>query len=293
MRIQGDAGRATGGSRLRVTLVHNPGAGDEEHSAESLRATLAEAGHDVRYVSSADGWEAALAEPADLVAVAGGDGTVCDAALALAGGDVPLTLLPLGSANNIARTLGLDGRDPAALARAWSSAPRRPLDLGELRAGDGAPARFVESAGGGVFADLLLRDRALEADPDGEEKRRHGRRLLREAVAEAQPRRWGLRLDGRDLSGDYLAVEAMNIREIGPNVALAPGADPGDGALDLVLVGPEHGDLRAPPVHRGRRLALRFPDGCPLHVDDEPWAPPGAGEAEIVAVPAALTVVRP
>ncbi len=43
-------------------------------------------------------------------------------------------------------------------------------------------------------------------------------------------------LDGRDLTGDYVLLEAMNIRSIGPNLRLAPDADPGDGLLDIVLV---------------------------------------------------------
>ena len=62
---------------MRVTLIHNPGAGEEEGSGETLLHRIAAAGHDVRHASIRDdAWEDALDEPADLVAVAGGDGTV-------------------------------------------------------------------------------------------------------------------------------------------------------------------------------------------------------------------------
>ncbi|HSJ72842.1 MAG TPA: diacylglycerol kinase family protein [Miltoncostaeaceae bacterium] len=286
---------------MRVTLMHNPGAGKGEHSRGWLESLLAEAGHVVRYQSTKDAsWRAALADPADLVVVAGGDGTVAMVLVELAGRGTPAAIVPLGSANNIARTLGVADADPARLARAWGGADRRPVDIGAISSPWGEAA-FVESFGGGIFADVLLRAEAHPADPDGEEKQQHGEDLLAAAIREAQAQRWTLDLDGDDVSGDFIAVEAMNIREIGPHLPLAGRADPGDGLIDLVLVDAEHRDvvrslleMSEPerrsatallPVRRGRRLEARFPAGCALHVDDDPWPPPasshGGGEARL------------
>jgi diacylglycerol kinase family enzyme len=63
---------------LRVTLIHNPTAGDDKQpSRGQLKALIREAGHDVRYQSVREkGWSRVLEKKADLVAVAGGDGTV-------------------------------------------------------------------------------------------------------------------------------------------------------------------------------------------------------------------------
>ena len=63
---------------MRVTLIHNPGAGRQgAGEAAILRRLLEESGCDVRYQSPSEpGWKRALAKPADLVVVAGGDGTV-------------------------------------------------------------------------------------------------------------------------------------------------------------------------------------------------------------------------
>lgn len=272
---------------MRVTLMHNPTAGDERHSPEWLVSLLADAGHDVLYQSTKnDGWTAALARPAELVVAAGGDGTVQKVFKELPGRGCPATLLPLGSANNVARTLGVADDDPAWLARRWRDGIRRPYDIGRLSSGSGE-ARFVESAGGGLFGELLVRADAGGGDLAGENKHGSGLELLRTLIGGAETRRWGLSLDGVELSGDFLAVEVMNIREIGPNLPLAPEAEPGDGLLDLVVIGPEHRALladivearlqdraapaRALPVRRGRRLRIRFPPGCPLHVDDEIW----------------------
>jgi diacylglycerol kinase (ATP) len=45
-----------------------------------------------------------------------------------------------------------------------------------------------------------------------------------------------VRLDGQDVSGDYILLEALNIRYIGPNLDLVPRADNNDGFLDVVFV---------------------------------------------------------
>jgi len=269
-----------------VTLIHNPGAGGEEDSGEGLVARIVAAGHDLRRVSiHDDGWEAALGAPADVVAVAGGDGTIAPVVVALRDRGVPVALIPEGSANNVARALGVGDAPPAP--EAWARAARRRLDVARAVAG-GRERCFVESAGGGVLAEVLHRAAADPRDPGGAGSLHQGRHLLRRAAAEAPAAGWGVAVDGRDLSGAYVVVEAMNIRQSGPRLALAPAADPGDGLLDVVLVPPggraalaalAGGEAPVPPAAvRGRRIALRVPPGVPLHLDDEPWNPPRDGD---------------
>jgi diacylglycerol kinase (ATP) len=268
-----------------VTLIHNPSAGDERHSRESLVAILVEAGHEVAYASSKEqGWKDMLRADTDLVVAAGGDGTVRKVFKELAGLGTPVTLFPVGSANNIARTLGFEHDDAAWLVRGWEKAARRPYDLGRLESSSGQE-RFVESIGAGIFAEVLARAKRRDDDVDGDEKVELGLRLLRGVVEEAPARRFEVVLDGVDVSADLLAIEAMNVRETGPNVPLAPNADPGDGLLDLVVIGEadreelvayldarlEERSQDAPrlDVRRGQRLSLRPPEDCPLRVDDE------------------------
>jgi diacylglycerol kinase (ATP) len=266
---------------LRVTLLHNPTAGDEEHSGGRLAAVIAAAGHDVVERSMKADWEAALRKPAELVVAAGGDGTVRKVFRALAGSSVVATLLPIGSANNIARSLGFEkDDDPAQLVARWPRWERRRFDIGAF-----GEAHFVESAGGGIFADVLARAEETDDDPGGEEKVELGLRLLRAAVEEAPALGWRVVVDGEDRSGELLALNAMNVQEAGPNMPLAPTADPGDGLLDIVFVRPEHlapladyaerrlaGEDPEPPaleVRRGHRLELVPPSGARLHVDDD------------------------
>lgn len=296
---------------MRVTLIHNAGAGAEDHAAAALEETVASAGHRVRYQDANDpGWRRAFEWPTDLVVAAGGDGTVHDVFIGLAGRDIPGAVLPLGSANNIARALGLDGVDAGELARAWHDCPRRPYDVGTLGTDAAPPVSFVESVGGGLFAQAIADGEAEEDPRTGDDKRRRGLELLARAIEREPARGWVLDLDGVDLSGSYIAVEAVNLREIGPNLPLAPDADPGDGLLDVVVAGADDRralgawiDARlrgrtapAPSLTRARGsvLGLRRPRDCPMHVDDEPAsAPPDDAEATVRMGPQRLPVLVP
>ena len=270
---------------MRVIVLHNPTAGDAEHRPQAIVSALEEAGHDVEWQSTKeDDWEAALDRGAELLVVAGGDGTVQKVFRRLAGKDVPVTLLPVGSANNVARALGFDDDDPGRLLQGWPTARRVACDVGAISSGQTRRC-FVESAGGGVFADAL--GRAEEADEDlaADEKIEQGLRLLGESLAAARPAPWELSIDGDDLSGELVGLEVLNVGALGPRITLAPEADPADALLDLVQIRNEdaaalaaHFDARregrspelpAFDVRRAREIVFRPPSGTPLHYDDD------------------------
>ena len=60
--------------------------------------------------------------------------------------------------------------------------------------------------------------------------------LVRQLLEDSRPARWGVQIDGSDHSGDYLAVEVLNIRFVGPSIPLAAHANSGDGQLDVALL---------------------------------------------------------
>jgi diacylglycerol kinase (ATP) len=233
--------------------------------------------------------------PIDLVVAAGGDGTVTKLARRLVGRGVPLAILPLGTSNNIATALGVPA-DARQVIAGLPTAARRPLDVPTARAPWGA-VRFVEAAGLGVFA-AVLRDayRARHLAPDDDQSTddvEAGGRRFQRMLARRRPRRIEIVADGRDLSGHYLLVEVMNISQIGARARLAPHADPGDGMLDLVLVGAherdslgaylaalaegEAADVQLPTVRaRHIRCGWRIGSG---HLDDKLWPPSTATDA--------------
>jgi diacylglycerol kinase family enzyme len=269
-----------------VTLVHNPGSGDEAVALDGILALLDGAGYRVHDVPSDGPWEDALTEPADLVVALGGDGTIGQVLTWLVGHETPVGILPSGTANNIARTLGIRG-DAETIIADWATAPIRSFDVWQVR--DAArTVRFVEGFGGGFVGRLMERGRAAEKPSlilGGSLDR--GRHLLSEAVAAEPPTDWRIVVDGVDRSGRYIGVEAMSIRSVGPNATFAPAADPGDGLIDLVLVDAERReplldgiaamstDMRAdwPTLASivGREVRLTPPSGVSLHVDDSPF----------------------
>jgi diacylglycerol kinase (ATP) len=270
---------------LRVTVLHNPTAGDAEHRPEAIVSALEEGGHDVEWQSTKeDDWEAALGAEAELFVIAGGDGTVQKVLRRLSGSDVPVTLLPVGSANNVARSLGFEDDDPGRLVRGWPTARILACDIGAIQFGE-SECRFVEAAGGGVFADVLVRAGNADHDLASQEKIEQGLRLLQESIAASRPAPWALSIDVSDLSTELIGVEVMNVRDVGPRVPLAPEADPGDRMLDVVLIRGRHAAALAAYVDarlerrspepltlqtvRAREIAFRPPPGTPLHWDDE------------------------
>ena len=77
--------------------------------------------------------EKAVADGCDVVFVCGGDGTVMAAVTAMAGGDVPLAILPAGTGNLLARNLDLPINDEAACLRIGIGDRTRAIDVARSR----------------------------------------------------------------------------------------------------------------------------------------------------------------
>jgi diacylglycerol kinase family enzyme len=92
---------------MKIALFHNPSAGSAVLNASKLMRLFENKGYDVRYRSTKEnGWEKVFTEPFDRIVIAGGDGTVSRLAPWLATRETPYCILPLGTANNCARSLG-------------------------------------------------------------------------------------------------------------------------------------------------------------------------------------------
>jgi diacylglycerol kinase (ATP) len=275
---------------VRVTLIHNPGAGKQENTPKALLKLLRRAGHKPRYQSAKeDGWYRVLDKRAGIVVVAGGDGTVASVTRHMVGRDVPVAILPSGTANNIARSLGLLNKPFEELVRGWRDARRVRLDVG-IASGPWGQRYFVEGLGAGLFAELLVRSEEKEAEKKREKKSKgpakvvnDALRRLKEAAETAEPVEIAAQLDGVDISGRYLLFEAVNLPFIGPNLYIAPDTKAGDGQLEVVLV-PEsrrarlvryldhwhenRGRLSLLPSRRGKHLQIEW-TGFALHIDDK------------------------
>jgi diacylglycerol kinase (ATP) len=289
---------------MRVALLHNSSAGSEDHTDDKIVKLLGRAGHEVVHVvDRSSALTAALqASPCDLVVVAGGDGTVGRTACELSNWGIPLGILPLGTANNTAMTLGITSARLKKLVKGWNAGARLPFDLALLDDGS-VRQRFSEAVGWGLFA--LTVDEAKRQPPPSSPRRqlKRDRRLFRGFVESSAPRQYGIEVDGRDCSGHYLMVEVMNVPFLGPQMQISPSSNPGDGELEVILAGEEQrssldalaktGKLPMPlPCERGSRIRVRSSDGL-MHRDGALLRhAPGERDFEISVSPAAVHYLR-
>jgi diacylglycerol kinase (ATP) len=174
---------------------------------------------EARYISvKADDIDEALKKSADLIVVAGGDGTITEVVTKMSDRSLPVALLPLGTANNIARSLGIAGT-PQELVETWKIENTHPLDVCSVK-GSWGRSRFLEGFGVGVFAEFL-KAAAKDEKTKGANNLRKGRALLAKKLKTIEPLKIAVTVDGKALNGKFLGVEVMNIPFSGPGLPLA------------------------------------------------------------------------
>jgi diacylglycerol kinase (ATP) len=135
-------------------LLHNPGAGDGDHSSYDLAKMIYDAGFQcsASSVKKVDN-ENINIDKYDFVVLAGGDGTVRKAVKKLLKENLPIGLLPMGTANNIAKTLGISGAEEQIVA-SWNKDQIKSFDVGRIYGLNKKYNFFLEGFGYGVFPSL-------------------------------------------------------------------------------------------------------------------------------------------
>ena len=280
--------------------MHNPKAGDAKHGKKQLMAALAKAGHQVTYQSTKkNNYKKALKKSADLVIAAGGDGTVGKVGRELLDSGIPLSVLPLGTANNLARSLGFTG-PVEKIVRQLRRGKKRAFDVG-VACGPWGKRYFFESVGGGLLADYVRKAKREDKKTKGLSKEQ-----------EMTRQEWKIEIDGKDVSGQYLLWEAMNIRSVGPALYLASNAATHDGHLDFVDAREEDRSLFITyldfwlagrrnkfPLQISRFRQLKVVSKNPmLHLDGKSWPDKkrkrkGPTTIEVTVKPSALVILQP
>lgn len=272
---------------MDVLLLHNEKAGKESWSRKELTRLVRDAGYVPRYHTlryALDRPE--LLERGEFIIVAGGDGAIRKAALALLGRRRPLAPLPLGTANNIVRSFGLPLK-PEEIIAGWRKPIRRPFDVGVIE-GPWGKRHFIEGVGVGLISRSIAVieeiDELAEYELKKPKHKLHRDVCVAAALAhEMHPLEAELTFDGRDVSDRFLLLEILNIRRAGPGVELAPHASPSDGRFDVVsaterqrarlmhtLKARLRNDdrIRSLTTRRARRVQLRVKAACDMRIDD-------------------------
>jgi len=273
---------------MKIALFHNPGAGERALDGNQLIRPFVEAGYDVLYVTiQQKGWESVFRNHIDRAVIAGGDGTVSRLAPWLAARDIPFCILPFGTANNCAKTLGQT--DPVEVVVSnLHSASIRTVDLGTVTM-PLAQQIFIESVRIGLLAQLMIEMREREKKKNSRNRLTPNERLsgavkyLRTLAKEYPEKTCELVLDDKILTGKFLLVEVANMGLIGPNLNLIPHVDPSDGAFEVVWIGLDqrtefrdylkelqNGADLEPPVHTTRCHQILFREvDAPTHIDSK------------------------
>ncbi|HEY2757294.1 MAG TPA: diacylglycerol kinase family protein [Pseudolabrys sp.] len=289
---------------MRALLCHNPTAGTKGYDKDALLAALKLADIDVRDVISAksENLAEALKKSADFVVAAGGDGTIGKVLTNLPDRSVPVALLPLGTANNAARSLGIAGT-PQELVETWKIENTRPLDIGSVK-GSWGTTLFLEAFGVGLIPDLL-RLAAKGKKPEGADNLRKGREQLQKTLKAAKPIEVEITVDGKALRGEFLGVEVLNIPFTGPALPLGDKADVADGKLDVVCFEADQRkaliawleaplDEKPPVLYRkAEKVVLTWSD-APNRIDDKSFDNKDSKQiAEIVCEPEQVHIIVP
>ncbi len=271
----------------RVKLIHNANAGDESHSEQRLISMMESKGFICDY-SPAKSDDLDIPPGTDFLVVAGGDGTIKKAAKKLLERKLmdkrfPIAILPLGTANNLSRSLKIAEKTEQNID-SWLKPKIKKFDVGRVY-GLNKFNFFLEGLGYGVFPYLIHQmkraDKNLSDDPD--KRIEAALKTLRKIISSYKKQHAHIIIDGQDHSGDYLMVEIMNIPSIGPNLLLAPGANISDGLFDVVMVKEEQravlgqyveGKLSGNeipldlPIISGKEIYIKW-TGVDGHVDDK------------------------
>lgn len=296
---------------MKVVLLHNKGAGEGALSQRDLVRLLRRNGFQPNYHTLGEALQRPeVMDAGEFVIVAGGDGSIRHAALKLLGRDRPLAPLPLGTANNIARSLGLHD-PPENIVAGWRSARSVPFDVGVVT-GPWGRRPFVEGVGLGLISKAIVVLEAIDAvsayELEETEHQLHRDVCVVAAIAhEMQPIPVKLTTDGREHDGDYLLVEVLNIRRAGPALDVAPESDPSDGWLHVVAVREQQRSAlirtlkdrlsdrrqaRSLKSTRARNIRLKCPPG-ELRIDDGVVTLKRRTTVELSLLPGALEFVLP
>jgi diacylglycerol kinase (ATP) len=294
------------GARRHALLIFNPTSGrNDENNAQRLSQIVNSLrAHGIQAhigLKTSGGAARSLAREAvrsghQLVVVAAGDGTIEEVASQLAGSTTVLGIVPIGTMNNIARSLGVPlGIDDACALIGMGT--NRHIDIGRVISNErGDVQHFLEGAGVGLSA---LAARAGQAA----EKRQW--RMIPKALREyfeTKPGHVHAQIDDMVVEASSNLVTVSNAPLMGDNLLISPDAKMDDGLLDVRVydgmsslalakhcLASSKGSAETIKTYRGRRVRITTEE--PVLTNSDKDVTRQARVVEIEIVPGALSMI--
>ncbi len=229
-------------SKLQAKLICNPGSGSNGSANALLEETVR------CLLNQGIAVDVALAHPKKkatpiaqkaakdgykLVIAMGGDGTIEAVMRGLVGSKAQLGIIPIGTYNNVAKSLGIPNNLEQACAIIQNGSCRK-LDIGRVKTKKHAPFYFFETAAVGLTAALYPKSKNLTKS---DEKNRLAK--LRDAIetfVNYSAPKISLKLEGESwVEAQSLLVSVNNTPAFGMTFMVAPNASLEDGLMDISL----------------------------------------------------------
>ena len=264
--------------RTHSVLVINPRSGSDSPSGDELARAARKLGIETHLLAKGeDPGTAARAADAEILGMAGGDGSLAPVAQVALDTGAAFVCVPFGTRNHFARDLGLDRNDPLTALEAFAGGTERRVDVGRV-----ADRLFLNNVSFGVYAGLVH---------EREHHRRRGETLARaRALVKVARHRHGLqaRVNGEDVRARVILIGnnryAVDLFTLGARERLDEGVLQLWAAAGLLPTAWEE--------QVGARFRIEVPDGrVRAAIDGEPVDLDSPLELE--SVPQALRVLVP
>lgn len=226
--------------RRRIGVLVNPTSGRgraARHSGDILRGLASRGDHVLALEGDSPEHaheliEAAMAEGLDALVAVGGDGTVHMALQSVVGTPTALGVVPLGTGNDAATSLGIPTGSAADAVRVVLAGATRAFDVGHVLTADGQSRYFLCVLSTGF--DSMVNERANQMTrPSGDA--RYVVAMLAE-LRKFSPIPYRVLVDGELVRDDAMLVSLGNGPSFGGGMRVCPNADMHDGRLDMLWV---------------------------------------------------------
>ncbi len=168
----------------------------------------------------------------DALIACGGDGTVHCALQAVYGTDTTLGIIPVGTGDDIARSLSIPREDPRTAADVIADGRTRLVDYAIVTAGDGTERAFLAVMSAGFDSEVNARANRMRW-PSGQS------RYFLATMAEMrtyQPTDFAITVDGSVLREEGMLLAVGNGPSYGGGMYVCPNASIDDAQLDLTFL---------------------------------------------------------
>ena len=240
----------------------------------------------------------AVPEGYDAVYAAGGDGTVNDVASGLIGHKVPMGIIPMGTGNGLARSLGIPF-DADGQIKVFDANKTMAVDTGKI-----GSHIFVSTAGIGYDANISL---------DFTKTRGKDRSVLTYFLLAVKnyfikrTEKVVLQINGKEFTRKIFALTISNTPQYGAGAVIAPQANPSNGKLIAVII-PKINIFKAPGAikklfegktqqvkeieyHDFKSLRIQREKPGIFHVDGEVFS--GDATLQVTVHPSSLWIIVP